>query len=280
MKYIITGATGFIGKNFIKNILRKKNQEIIIISGKSKFKIRDKNNQITYLNKIKFLKIDYDLSSYHFYHLATNYNPYPKNFNELQDVITSNLRFGLDTISHFKNQGGNKVYYTRSYSELQDLENIYSKTKTILHDLIIQMNFKNYKYIFLYDTYGHNDVRKKFLNIVSAKLKNNQSIILNEKNIKIYITNIDDIIDGLNKLKSIKINRNYSLRPKKLITLEEVIYKIKQLYGIKKVDIKYKMNTNSKVLPINIDILPGWNAGKTFDEGLLYYLNKRNKHNL
>ena len=122
-----------------------------------------------------------------------------KNFNELQDVITSNLIFGLETISHFKNQGGNKVYYTRSYSELQDLENIYSKTKTILHDLIIQMNFKNYKYIFLYDTYGYNDVRKKFLNIISTKLKNNQSIILNEKNIKIYITNIDDIIDDLDQ---------------------------------------------------------------------------------
>lgn len=264
MNYIITGASGFIGKNFIRSLQKRSNQTLIIISGKKNLSYSDKKNKILLVNNKNFLKLKINFKKFYFYHLATNYNPYPTDINEFQKVVDSNIFFGFEVISHFKKFGGEKVFYTRSYSELQSFDNIYSKSKTILHDLILKMNFKDYKYIFLYDTYGPGDTRKKFLNLVISKIKNKEIIYLNKKNIHIYLTYIDDVINGLKKLKSSSSKTNYSLRPKNLISLEQIIADTGKILKVDKLNIEYKKNIDDNLLPIKLKTLPNWKTKHSF----------------
>lgn len=275
MNFIITGASGFIGKNFIRSLQKRTNQTLIIISGKQALSYSDKKNKIILVNKKNFLKMNINFKKFYFYHLATNYNPYPADINEFQEVIESNIFFGFEVISHFKRLGGERLYYTRSYSELQSFDNIYSKSKTILHDLIIKMNFKDYKYIFLYDTYGPGDTRKKFLNLAISKIQNKKTIYLNKKNIKIYLTYIDDVINGLKILKSSSSKTNYSLRPKNLISLEQIIFDISKILKIDKFNIVYKKNIDENVLPIKLKTLPNWKINHSFNFNLNKILESR-----
>ena len=226
MHYIITGSTGFIGSHFLDSLIKKKFKKIILINRNKAKRVNFlKKNRIVNLTLNEFLKTKINYKNFIFYHLATFYKSQIKEITDIEKTINSNLDFSLKAIIHFKKNNGDSIIYTRSYQEMNEKKGLYSLTKTALHEAIISLNFRKYNYVFIYDTYGINDQRNKFLDISINNILNKKPITLEYKNINIYLTSIKDIVRGLLKLKTVN-SQGYSLRTDRTITLEKIIFKI------------------------------------------------------
>ena len=274
MEYIITGSTGFIGSNLLETLLKKKFRKIILINRNS-FQKRNifKNNKIINLSLNEFLKTKINYKNFIFYHLATFYKPKIKEISDIEKTINSNIDFSLEAIIHFKKNNGEKIIYTRSYQELNKNKGLYSLSKITLHEAITTLNFKKYCYVFIYDTYGENDRRNKFLDISINSILNKKPITLEYKNINIYLTSIKDVIRGLLQLKTFN-SQGYSLRTNKTITLENIIFKLSKIIN-KKCVIEYKNNKiNEYELP-KIKKLKNWNAKYSLDKELSSMIKNR-----
>ncbi len=185
-KILITGVTGFIGKNLLDYLLKKK-YFIYAVLKKSKknikfakqYKINKNFKSIIFSNiynlkrQLLNYKIDYVV------HAATYYVKNHKS-SDINKIIKSNILFptiiidllcnkkikkfiNLGTVwQHFNNQKDNAYnLYASSKQAFNNIFNYYKKqfTKTKFYNLLIS------------DTFGKNDKRKKLIPIIIKSYK-------------------------------------------------------------------------------------------------------------
>lgn len=180
---IITGLTGYIGKNLSKNLdkfnlysINRNNLEIL-------FKNINQENEFTLL------------------HLATHFST---DIADKNLVYESNIKFGEKILKTTENLKIKKIIYTNTmynfYKDEHLRNSYYSKTKKNFSNILINYcDSRNilFEEIYLDNTFGPNDKRKKLIPVIIENIKNKETNPIKNPNNSINLMHIDDVIKRL-----------------------------------------------------------------------------------
>ena len=280
-KILLTGATGFIGSNILKE-LSKKYKVYCVVRSKKKI-LKKKNIIIIYFTNFNNLRNKLEKKKFFsIIHCATYYK---KNhtFKDIKRMIESNIHLG-NLILENKNMIYCKKFinFTTVWENYNGIKNnpynLYSAYKLAFSNLI---NFYKKKYnkikfynLYLSETFGENDNRKKLFNTLKENYKKQKVTTLVSKNIKLNVLNVKDIVSALFILleKNIKTN-NYSLLNTKDIDILKLIKAFNKLHK-KKILFKYKSNKLVKEKILKNKKVPKWKPLNSTLKNIILYLRQ------
>ena len=257
----ITGHTGFIGQELTKNL--KHNFEIFRISRNDILESNKFFKKKIHINEIKKNNLKKFKKNFLF-HLATFYEPKPKSIIDINNIIDSNLLFGLRILNTMDYNFFSKILLTQSYLELLNEKqmSLYAKTKSIFANEVEKKFPKKVIKAYLYDTFGFSDRREKLVNIWLKKLILNKPITIYSKNTVVNLSSrkfISRIISSINFIKpgSYEIRSEVEMKLIELVDFLKDITKSKSKIIVKKdkpVKIVKKYDNLSKILNIEYNI--------------------------
>lgn len=205
MKILITGATGFVGRNIIPQIYNNITKDIAVLirnEEKSKESFRDYKN-ITIINQTE---IDYKKKIKEFnpiivIHLAS-YLTSKRDEETINELIEVNIKLGthlLDSlqytdIKYFINIGTSSEYLNNN-SKLCSA-NLYSSTKTGFREIIkYYQSIIKFKWVNVipYTIYGGQDSNKKVIDLIIESLSSKEPIKMTNGEQILDFIHIDDV---------------------------------------------------------------------------------------
>ena len=274
-KILITGSTGFIGKNLLDYFLKKK-YFIHTILRKSKKNIKfakelkiNKNFKNIIFSDIYDLKkklLNYKID--YVVHAATHYVKKHKS-SDINKIIESNILFPTiiidllcnKKIKKFINLGTVWEHYNNKKNHAY---NLYASSKQAFNKIFYyyRNQFPKTKFynLLISDTFGKNDKRKKLIPII-IKNYNKKNTIKIPKNLSMNLVNVKYITNVIENI----INKN--IRPD--------TYVIKDKKNLKIFDLINYLNQKLK-----IEIKINWTKNKSMNEKIINFktinFNKKN----
>lgn len=286
LNILITGGTGYIGKNLVSAFLNKGNKVFLLKRKNSINDIKHENLvEIIYdgtYNSFEIIREKIDIV----YHLATCFLVNHKTEN-LEELINSNILLGTQLLEYMAKNNIKNIINTETYAESitgeeYNPQNLYSATKmafkSILKYYVDTYDMKAISLV-LSDTYGPNDTRKKFLNLVLDALKSqdlNFKMSLGEQEIcYIYIEDVVEAYLEAGKLiLSLKDKelRTYSVFGNEILTLNNLVDSLEKVFS-KKLNIEkgyypYRLREIMKFNYKYIERLPNWEPIVSLEEGV------------
>ena len=265
-KILLTGSTGFIGSELLKN-LSNYNKVYITLRKKNKIKLNNKNIIKIYFksyknlnHKFKKLKIDTVI------HCATHYVKSHK-FEDLKKFSNSNILFGNIILENLKIMRVKKfVNFSTVWENFDGKKdnyyNLYSTYKSSFRKIINFYKKKNRDIKFLNlvisDTFGLGDKRKKIVNLLKTNYKRNLITKIVSKNLYINLLNIKDIVNAIELI----LKRNYKsdtyiLKNKNDFKIYDIIKEIDK-HSQKKLIVKWLSDKRIKEKSYQFKTLKGW----------------------
>ena len=265
-KILLTGSTGFIGSELLKN-LSNYNKVYITLRRKNKIKLDNKNIIKIYFksyknlnHKFKKLKIDTVI------HCATHYVKSHK-FEDLKKFSNSNILFGNIILENLKIMRVKKfVNFSTVWENFDGKKdnyyNLYSTYKSSFRKIINFYKKKNRDIKFLNlvisDTFGLGDKRKKIVNLLKTNYKRNLITKIVSKNLYINLLNVKDIVNAIELI----LKRNYKsdtyiLKNKNDFKIYDIIKEIDK-YSQKKLIVKWLSDKRIKEKSYQFKTLKGW----------------------
>jgi len=210
---LLTGGTGFLGSNIIKELSKENNIYTIIRKEKKYINLKHKNIKIllfknytqlnSQLNKIKVETV---------IHCATHYVK-KHSHKDIIKLTESNILVGNIVLENIQSMNVKKfinfsTVWENYDSKKENAYNLYSSYKTAFSYLIqyykkknLNINFYN---IMISDTFGKTDRRNKIINVLKNNYKNNLPTKILSKSLFLNLLNVEDIVDAVRIL----INKN------------------------------------------------------------------------
>tara|TARA_Y100000590_G_C15666876_1_gene994819 strand:- start:278 stop:1144 length:867 start_codon:yes stop_codon:yes gene_type:complete len=254
MRIIITGGSGFIGKEII-NFL--KSHELMIIGRKNQYFFKKKNISFVKSNllkidkqKNKIMKFNPEICIHLFYqgipnyslkNSILNYNLSLKFFKILKLTSCKKI-ICTGSCWEYKNTPGGKSHISKI-----NTVNPFTKYKNKLHKFLLN-NFdkKNIVWCRVFYCYGFSNNKKSLTNIMLESIKTRKKIKILNQNTKcdfIYVKNVAYIISKL-------INKQYygiyNIGSGKLISIKKFINIFNQILPKKKKIVYKNLNLESK----------------------------------
>ena len=276
---LITGSSGFIGKNLIKKIPK---YSTTIEKNGEKIDLRDKE-KVLKLKRVNTV-----------IHLAGK-TPYSKKLSN-NEIFEHNILGTLNILEYCISKKVEKLIFVSSYiygnsknnpineKHIVQPHNTYTKSKYLAEELC-----KNYakkfgiKLIILrpFNLFG-NLQKKGFLisNIIEA-IKNNSSISITNKNNKRDYLLIDDFIDVILKMIDFDCKLEiFNIGSGKSYSFEKIIQLFEKKSG-KKIKRENKVSKDNNISKIQADISKitkktGWHPKYNFEEGVEKILLEKN----
>jgi nucleoside-diphosphate-sugar epimerase len=264
-----TGITGFIGQHLLKKLINE--YDITVNFGR--------NNKISiYQSSLNPIYKNFNLNELETYqadsifHLATYYNPNPKDLSEEDLLEESNFNFPFNLCNDLKKLGLKKIISTSSYMQLLDSghQNLYSETKNKLISWA-RSEFEVTE-IFLFDTFGPNDQRNKVLDVFIRNVISNQDINIPSTKIDINLTHVEEIVNTLIKCPELSAGQ-YMIMSNNHTTIEELA---KSVIALNKTSAKIKTNLDAKNFFENINSFPSNIYQKTLELDFQEQLMEKN----
>ncbi|MDC0293456.1 NAD-dependent epimerase/dehydratase family protein [Candidatus Pelagibacter sp.] len=270
---LLTGATGFIGSNILKEI-RLNNKVFIIQRFESKKKIKKTKNIkiITFKNynilsnKLKKIKVDTII------HCATHY----KKEHIQKDIlkfIQSNILLGNIILENLKTLNAKQfINFSTTWEDFDNKENnprnLYAAYKKSFNCLIQYYKKKipniNFIDLMIVDTFGENDKRQKLINTLRNNyIKKRTSKIISKK-LYLNLINVEDIVNAVKILLKNKIQPGkYILKNSNYFNLFELIEYINKNNNNNRIKVKWLSNTLIKDKILKYKKLKNWNPKKS-----------------
>ncbi len=263
---MLTGATGFIGSELLKNL---SNYNKVYITLRKRHKINPKNKNIIKIHfnsykdlSHKFRKIKIDTVI----HCATHYVKSHK-FEDIKKLSESNILFGNIILENLKIMRVKKFVNFSTVWENFDgkkdnFYNLYSAYKASFIKIISFYKKKNLNIKFLNlvisDTFGLRDKRKKIVNLLKTNYKRNLVTKIVSKNLYINLLNVKDIVNAIELiLKKNYKSDNYILKNKNNFKIYDIVKEIEK-YSQKKLRVKWLSNKIIKEKTYQFETLKGW----------------------
>lgn len=265
-KILLTGSSGFIGFELLKN-LSKNYKVYITLRKKNKNQFRNKNIVEIYFNnyetlnkKLKKIKINTVI------HCATHYVKY-HNFNDLKKLSESNILFGNIILENLEKMNVKKfinfsTVWENYNGKKENYFNLYAAYKQSFNNLInfYKKIFKKTKFFNLKisDTFGQFDKRKKIINVLKINYKKNIVTNILSKNLFLNLLNVSDINNATKLIleKNLKPDA-YVLKNKKDFCISTIIDDINSSSN-KKIKINWLSKKVMKEKIYNYKNLKGW----------------------
>lgn len=299
-KFLVTGATGFVGSNLSRKLLEL-NCQVSIISKKEfgyqniedikeNLDIFEYNGNILdlieYMKKNKFDGV---------FHLASLFIAEHESL-DVDNLIDSNIKFGVQLLEAMKESKTELLVDTGTswqHYENEDYNpvDLYAATKQAFQDIIkYYTEAENIRCITLklFDTYGENDKRPKLINLLNKFADEGTELNMSPGDQMLDLVYIDDVVEAflvaikeLIKNKKIK-NKKFAVATGNEISLKKVIEifenisnkKIKVNWGGKKYRKREVMESWN-----NYALLPGWKYKVPLKEGLKKYKIENSNEN-
>ena len=190
---IITGSSGFIGKCFIESY-----SNLDLYRTK-----RKRNNQFTFEHIKSSSESDYlDIDkNFVLLHLATHFS---KNIEDKTLITDANIDFGKNLINKLQNSKIKKIVYTNTmfnfYNEAEIRELYYTKSKQTFSNYLREICKEKsilFEEIYLDNTFGKNDKRKKVIPLIINSIINNQKNPIENPNVSLNLVSVDDVVKRL-----------------------------------------------------------------------------------
>ena len=291
-KILITGGSGFIGKNLTLNLLDKNFTIYTVLNNKKqnkelslKLKRKYKNFKPIFIDNInqiekKISKINASI----IINLASRYLR-NHNFSKMIDLINSNILFSTSVLEAFPKKKLKQFINLSSVMIHKNSEkylplNLYAATKKSFLDILkyYETTFKNVKFynLFLHDIYGENDQRDKIIHTIIMNHKKNKKININSKKLALNLLNVEDVNQAINLIINKKIKSgDYIIKSSKFTNMVDLINKI-NLKIKKKIRFRVLNKEIEKEIKKKIKLLPYWKQKFTIEKDLIRYLDENN----
>lgn len=286
---MVTGGTGYIGSNLVRNLVAKGHEVHLIVRETSRFNYLEDCIKMAHLfvydgkieKLIQYFQKVKPTVTIHFASLFLSEH----NEKNLNDLLNSNIIFGTEVLEAMRQSGCRKLINTGSYwqhydDELYNPVCLYAATKQAFYDLIYYYS-QAYEMqsitLELFDSYGPRDERSKILNILKKHMDKDEVLSVTPGEQLMDLVYIDDIINAyliaMKKLEGTNQGgcENYVISSGNRLSLKELVNQIEQItlvklhlqwggrdYRYREVMIPY---TQGK-------LLPGWEPRVSLVEGL------------
>lgn len=288
LKLLISGATGFVGINFIQKLYSKYNLTAIVRPTSNAEKIKNFCNLFTYdgdiqalINFCKYEKFDGVI------HLATHYQP-SHSAQDFSKILNSNIIFGAHLLEALSFSPPKFFINTTTFSQfanssLYSPAGLYDATKQAFCDIMQFYSVNNltiFCNLLLYNTYGSNDNRPKIFNLWHRIAQTQETLEMSLGEQKIDISHIDDIVRGfailielcaketVKNLSTFTLeNQRYTLRELATIFMKATNTDLPIIWGAKPYrynEIMDPISSNNS----NLKKLPGWEPKIPLIEGI------------
>lgn len=290
MNIFITGATGFIGSNLCRHLLKEGYKVHIGLRKESDLSnIEDVKNDLHiyyYTNSI------FDLASFFtkesikgVFHLASCFIAEHKT-DQVKRLIDSNILFGtflleamrIAKVKNLINTGTSWQHYD---NERYNPVCLYAATKEAF-DAIIKYYTECEELscitLKLFDSYSENDNRPKLINVLNKFAAEGKVLDMSEGEQQINLLHVNDICRGyvnayelLLKNENNSLNEKYTLAAKEIVTLKKLIAFFNRI-SPKKITINWGLKPYRKrevmTLWSDFEILPNWEQKISLENGL------------
>ena len=291
-KILLTGSSGFIGKNLTIYLLEKKYHVYAILNNKKQNKLHSNRLKKKYknfnpifiddINQIK--KKVVNLNTNILINLASRYLR-GHNFSQMIDLINSNILFTTSVLEAFPKNRLKKYINLSSVmihknSEEYHPQNLYAATKKSFLDILkfyqIFYNYLKFYNLFLHDIYGENDYRDKIIHTIVKNQKINKEVSINSKKLALNLLNVNDVNQAIDLIinKQIK-SGDYIIKSKNFTNMVNLIKQINKSIK-KKIRLKILNNKIENIIKKKIKILPYWKQKFVIEKDLIKYINESN----
>jgi len=287
MKILITGATGFIGQNIVKSLV--KNQDIYAI-------VRENSDISKIDNKVKIFRYNGAIDTLiEFFqkekfdgivHLASLFLASHKPQN-IPFLIDSNIKFGtellecakLSNVRWFINTG---TFWQNYQNDDYNPVNLYAATKEAF-EKIAKYYTETSNLIFttikLNDTFGPNDTRDKIFNLWQKISKSGETLNMSKGEQIIDISFIEDVVSSYVKLiEHLNSKEAFRFNQKTFVVSNKEKYTLKDLAKIYEEVSGNRLNINwgareyrerEVMIPYNKgELVPGWEQKYSLKEAI------------
>jgi len=280
---LVTGASGFIGRNLINKLSATGAKLIAVIPASESVFLPAET--ITYDGSFESLTVPFSESKIDFIvHLATlflnNHKP-----EQITPLIDSNVKFGTHLLELCRQLKipffiNTSTYFVFSQHNGYNPQNLYAATKYSFEAIMKyyeEITSTVYVTLELTDTYGPGDSRPKFINLVLDAIMKNETLKMSPGEQEICYLYIDDAVDAficcmsLMAEKVITRNEHFSVysgetyKLKDLVTL--VASYMKADLPVEAGFYPYRDREIMKFQP-TFPSLPGWKSKISIREGL------------
>lgn len=288
-KVIITGATGFVGSNLCRRLIKEQSEVHVIARSSSNFyclnDVKDELSINIHDGSMESMfgiisKVKPDI----IYHLAALVISEHK-IEEFMPLLESNVIFGMQLVEaavqnncfNFINTGTFWQHFNNmGYSPV----NLYAATKQAFEDLMqyyVDARGLNVITLVLYDTYGPNDPRPKLFTLLKKVSENQETMKMTPGEQLIDLVHVNDVIeayiiaaDRLLKNKS-SGHEHYTVNSCRPIRLKDLIKVYQDVTG-RKLNIDWggrAYRLREIMVPWNNGTrLPGWEPEVDISEGI------------
>lgn len=295
MKILITGATGFIGKNIVANFIEARHEVHIIVRESSDISCFEKFKSDfvihIYDGTISSMIDIFNLSKPDIViHLAAKFVS-EHTFSDIDEIMESNIVFGIHLLEGMSASECKKIITTGTNWQNYEVENyrpvnLYAATKEAFETLS-QYYIDRYSIsmvsLRIYDTYGPNDKRPKIMNLFEKYIDSNQTLEMSSGEQLLGMVYIEDIVgayivamDRLIKIDKCSYEVFY-LTPIRFYSLKEIAQCYEEIGGTK-LNIAWgaKSYREREVMqPYIGSKLPDWNPKIDLEEGIQLILDKK-----
>ncbi len=207
MRMIITGSTGFVGRNLLPKLIQANHEifEITINPDISKELYGDNTRQFYFIND-NLNDLKNELNNFKpeaLIHLAS-YLTSSDDTKDMRKLINSNIIFLCHVLDAVKESGLKWFINTGSFAEyykgdgVLDPAYLYSATKTASR-IFVDYYSKAYKYNYItivpYTIYGGVDTQEKIIDLIFNSLESEKSVTLTAGNQVLDFIHIEDVVD-------------------------------------------------------------------------------------
>lgn len=286
MKFILTGATGYIGGKVLKRLTDEGHQVYAVVRDESRLDV-GKDLVAGVIHSMPYLQLYEafeDIKPDVYINLAGEYcgKHTPE---KIQELINGNMILPTYVTDAAVKAGCRKVIHTGSYQQCYLGEhynpvNLYAATKQSFEEVLLYyVTCENVRAVTLqlFDTYGADDTRRKVFNLVRA-LPEGEHLALSQGEQKMYFCYISDVVEAyvsalelLEKQEQGCYHR-YAVRGECPVSLKAFAERYCELGGKKLfLDWGARDYMDREIMdPSGFgEVLPGWHPQVSYDEGLL-----------
>lgn len=228
MKILVTGATGFIGRNLIQKMKAEYELHLLVRPG-SKWQELGVNNVFVFAdNTIELAKYLKDNRIDGVIHLASLYIA-EHSSNQIKDIVLSNIYLGtslleackIANVKWFLNTGTIwQNYNSPDYSDEYHPVNLYAASKQAFMTMAqyyIETSNIRFCTLKLCDTYGPNDTRRKIYSLFEQIAKTGETLDMSPGEQLMDIVHVDKVIEYI-EIIIVKICSNNLDRKEYVVT--------------------------------------------------------------